>query len=131
MGYALNLSALQQATRVRAQLKELLPQVGILSVPSCGAEMDQVRRCWTKAAFTHVARQENSATYCTLLERQQAKIHPTSVLFSQKPQPASIVYSEIVSTTKTSLRPCMAIEPAWLIELCPNYFAQVQEEQHA
>lgn len=135
--FGLNHHALVRASHVREQLKKLLPQVGVNDVTSCGPKnLDQLRRCFVKACFTNLARREgggassNSSsknatplnTYHTLSDRQQAKIHPGSVLFPMRPQPDVVVYSEMVTTTKNYIRQAMAVEAAWVLELCPQLY---------
>lgn len=120
--YGVNGYAMQRAEKVREQLKMLLEFVGVRHVTSCGRELDSVRKCLAKASFTHCARLEGGV-YSSLTDRITAKIHPTSVLFARKPQPEVIVYTELVSTSKNYLRNCVALEPAWLVELCGANFS--------
>lgn len=121
--HGLSFHVLQRAEKVRDQLKDLmLRELKVEKITSCGKNLDQVRKALVKGSFTHLARLETNL-YCTMGERQQARIHPTSSLFFRKPQPEVILYTEMVTTTKNYLRTCIAVEPQWLIELCPQQFS--------
>jgi ATP-dependent RNA helicase DHX8/PRP22 len=48
-------------------------------------------------------------------------IHPSSTLVGCKPE--CIVFNELVRTTKQYAREVSAIEPRWLPELAPAFFA--------
>jgi len=119
--YGINSYALRTTNKIRDQLKDLLQKIGVTNVTSCGDDLDKVRRCLTKACFTHMAKSEGSG-YVTMISRQEARIHPFSRLFSMKPSPPLLVYNNLVTTTKNYLRICTAIEESWLIELCPKFF---------
>jgi ATP-dependent RNA helicase DHX8/PRP22 len=56
---------------------------------------------------------------------QAVAIHPSSVLRGAKPE--CIVFSELVRTTRQYARDALVVEPAWLPELAPAFFAR----QHA
>lgn len=51
----------------------------------------------------------------------QVFIHPSSALCGKKAD--TIVFSELMHTTKTYARELTVIEPAWLPELAPLFFA--------
>mmetsp|Transcript_34282 Transcript_34282/g.54761 ORF Transcript_34282/g.54761 Transcript_34282/m.54761 type:complete len:332 (+) Transcript_34282:2-997(+) len=125
--HELNHSALDRAAAIRQQLKELVQRSWNAQISSCGGPKNwmQVRRCLLKACFTQTARLDevSQSTYTTLLSRQQAKLHPSSVLFRKRPLPQCVVYSELVSTSKNYLRTVTEVDPAWLVELCPQHFS--------
>ncbi|CAD7927890.1 unnamed protein product [Amoebophrya sp. A120] len=130
--YGLNFFALQRADKVREQLKELLEHsLHVRQIGSCGAELDVVRKCFLKANFTHTAMLTSKTTgeYCTATERQHARVHPTSVLFQAKPPPEVVLFTELVTTTKTYMRTVMAIEPRWLMEVCGGQFLKIEDQE--
>ncbi len=51
----------------------------------------------------------------------QVFLHPSSVLLERKPP--CLVFNELMHTTKTYARDATAIEPRWLPELAPAFFA--------
>eukprot|EP00927_Polykrikos_kofoidii_P050819 TRINITY_DN44694_c0_g1_i1.p1 TRINITY_DN44694_c0_g1~~TRINITY_DN44694_c0_g1_i1.p1 ORF type:complete len:776 (+),score=140.65 TRINITY_DN44694_c0_g1_i1:76-2403(+) len=126
--HALNHSALELASTIRGQLKELLYSAwGVKQITSCGGPKNWVvvRRCFLKACFTQTARLDevNQNCYQTLLTRQVAKLHPSSVLFRKRPLPQCVIYAELVTTSKNYLRMVTEVDPMWLSELCPQHFA--------
>mmetsp|Transcript_92141 Transcript_92141/g.243540 ORF Transcript_92141/g.243540 Transcript_92141/m.243540 type:complete len:338 (+) Transcript_92141:1-1014(+) len=125
--HSLNHSALEKAATIREQLKDLIKGSWGQQISSCGGPKHwvTVRRCLLKACFLQTARRDdiNQTTYCTLLTRQAAKLHPTCVLFRRRPPPPCVVYGELVTTSKSYLRTVTEVDPSWLSELCPQYFA--------
>lgn len=47
------------------------------------------------------------------------QIHPSSVLHGQ--QPAVVIYTEVVQTSKCYIRGLTSIESDWLFEIAPEY----------
>merc|ERR1711920_883707 len=97
-------TSLERALSIRAQLKELVQHNwGAQQISSCGGPKNWivVRRCLLKACFTQTARRDDvhQNTYTTLLTRQIAKLHPSSVLFRRRPPPSLVVFAELVTTT--------------------------------
>ncbi len=58
---------------------------------------------------------------------QSVAIHPSSVLRTGNAKPECIVFNELVRTTRQYARDAVVVEPSWLPELAPAYFAR----QHA
>jgi HrpA-like RNA helicase len=126
--YCLNETALERAASIRKQLKEIvMSSWGKQHVPSCGGakHYDIIRRCMLKACFMQAARVEDigGTAYQTLVTRQEAKIHPSSVLFRRMPLPPCVVFNEMVTTKKNYLRTVTAVDPEWFAELCPQHFS--------
>merc|ERR1712137_174705 len=122
--HGLNHTALERALAIRTQLKELVQTSWCMPITSCGGEKNYVtvRRCLLKACFTHTARLDelNQTLYTTMISHQQAKLHPSSVLFQNQPPPLCVVFDELITTSKNYIRTVTAVDPAWLTELCPQ-----------
>lgn len=52
---------------------------------------------------------------------QNVQIHPSSVLFRTKTD--CIIFNELVRTNHTYVRNLTRIDPLWLPELAPQYYA--------
>ncbi|CAE7284327.1 DHX8 [Symbiodinium natans] len=105
---SLSHSALEKAETIRKQLKERMQQAWHANISSCGGPKNWVvvKRCLLKGLFLQTAMRDevNQTTYRTLLSRQEAKLHPSSVLHRRQPSPPCVVYSELVMTSKSYLR---------------------------
>lgn len=83
-------------------------------------DTDPLRRCLAQACFLNLAQRSPQAApgahakYRTLLRRQEAGPHPSSVLFMQRRAPEFVVFSELVETSRTYLRTVTAVEEEWL-----------------
>ena len=64
-------------------------------------------------------------TYRTVKDNQPLSIHPSSVLYTEKP-PKYVVYLEVQLTSEHFMRDLTAIEPQWLAEVAPHYYKFVQ-----
>eukprot|EP00931_Biecheleriopsis_adriatica_P057941 TRINITY_DN34423_c0_g1_i2.p1 TRINITY_DN34423_c0_g1~~TRINITY_DN34423_c0_g1_i2.p1 ORF type:complete len:525 (-),score=105.08 TRINITY_DN34423_c0_g1_i2:116-1690(-) len=134
--HSLNHAALEKAATIRGQLKDLVTNAWKASqISSCGGSKNwvTVRRCLLKGLFTQTARRDEVSqnSYQTLLSRQDAKLHPSSVLHRRQPPPPCVVYSDLVTTTKSYLRIATEVDPAWLPELCPQFFGAAAANQTA
>lgn len=126
--HGLNHVAFVRAASIRDQLKEIVQQAwGSTQINSCGGpkKFYLVRRALLKGCFMQCARRDeaNANSYVTMTTRQLAKLHPQCVLFRRRPLPPCVLYNEIVTTSKNYLRVVTEIDPKWLPELCPQYFA--------
>ncbi|EPT25604.1 helicase [Toxoplasma gondii ME49] len=125
--YGLHHNALLRAKQIRTQLEQILlsPQIGVKNVAKSEAPdtRTKIRQCLAAGCWLHTARlQRDQKTYVTTVERETAKIHPSSVLSGQKSLPWWIVYSEYVHTTRPYLRGVTAIEGPWLQQFVPRWF---------
>ncbi|CBZ55512.1 putative pre-mRNA splicing factor RNA helicase [Neospora caninum Liverpool] len=90
--YGLHHNALLRAKQIRSQLEELLlsSQIGVKNVAKNGAgdTRTKIRQCLAAGCWLHTARlQRDGRTYVTTVERETAKVHPSSVLSGQKSLP--------------------------------------------
>jgi ATP-dependent RNA helicase DHX8/PRP22 len=113
---------LTKAADVRKQLVGIMERHR-LPVVSCGQNYNLVRKAVVSGYFMNVAKRDPKEGYKTLVEGQPVDIHPSSALFSRKPQ--LVLYHEVIRTSKEYMRGIMAIESRWLVELAPRFFARV------
>uniref|UniRef100_A0A453R050 DEAD-box helicase OB fold domain-containing protein n=1 Tax=Aegilops tauschii subsp. strangulata TaxID=200361 RepID=A0A453R050_AEGTS len=52
---------------------------------------------------------------------QSVQMHPSSVLFRTKPD--CVIFNELVRTTQNYVKNLTRIDPLWLAELAPQYYA--------
>ncbi|KAK1156158.1 putative ATP-dependent RNA helicase DHX35 [Acipenser oxyrinchus oxyrinchus] len=116
----LNYKGLQRAAAVREQLWRLLSK---FRVPKKSSEGDPevILRCIVSGFFANAARLHHSGAYRTLRDDHELHIHPTSVLYAEKP-PKWVVYNEVMQTSRYFLRDVSAIESSWLVELAPHFY---------
>lgn len=57
----------------------------------------------------------------TLASGQVVQIHPSSVLFRQKPE--CVIFNELVQTNNKYVRNLTRVDYLWLTELAPQYYA--------
>jgi ATP-dependent RNA helicase DHX8/PRP22 len=61
--------------------------------------------------------------YRTKLGNENVSIHPTSTLFGRHPSPSCVVFTEMVTTTRTYIRGVTQIREEWLHEVAPNFYS--------
>uniref|UniRef100_A0A7M4F132 RNA helicase n=1 Tax=Crocodylus porosus TaxID=8502 RepID=A0A7M4F132_CROPO len=118
----LNYKGLVRATIVREQLKKLLVKFKVPKKSSEG-DPDPVLRCIVSGFFANAAKFHSTGAYRTIRDDHELHIHPTSVLYAEKP-PRWVVYNEVIQTSKYYMRDVTAIESAWLLELAPHFYQQ-------
>ncbi|XP_020090544.1 pre-mRNA-splicing factor ATP-dependent RNA helicase DEAH10-like isoform X1 [Ananas comosus] len=118
----INYRALRHARDVHSQIKGHVEQMGLV-LSSCGDDMLHFRRCLTASFFLNAARREPDRSYRTTASGQSVHIHPSSVLSEIKPKPDCIIFNELVYTTQNYVRNVTRIDPLWLPELAPQYYA--------
>jgi len=119
--------AIRRAQEIRKQLLGIMERYR-LEVVSCGANgIDDVRRAFVSGFFTHAAKRDQREGYRSLVEGQTVYIHPSSALFQKNPD--TIIYHELVLTTKEYMRNVMAIDVKWLVELAPKFYKKADPEK--
>ncbi|PKA47082.1 putative pre-mRNA-splicing factor ATP-dependent RNA helicase [Apostasia shenzhenica] len=116
----INNRSLKHALDVRSQIKSHLEQMG-LSMSSCGDDMVQFRRCLTASFFLNAAMRQADGSYRTMSSSQNVQIHPSSILFRKKPE--CIIFNELIRTNQNYARNITRVDPLWLPELAPQYYA--------
>ncbi|KAJ0987450.1 hypothetical protein J5N97_005806 [Dioscorea zingiberensis] len=116
----INARSLKHARDIYSQIQGHVQQMG-MSVTSCGDDMLQFRRCLTAAFFLNAALKQPDGMYRAIASGQTVQIHPSSVLFRSKPE--CIIFNELVRTNHNYIRNLTRIDPLWLPELAPQYYA--------
>ncbi|KAI3897064.1 hypothetical protein MKW92_016719 [Papaver armeniacum] len=116
----INSRSLKHARDIHSQIRGHVEQMG-LHISSCGDDMLQFRRCLAASFFLNAALKQHDGSYRALASSQTVQIHPSSVLFRAKPE--CIVYNELIRTNHNYIRNITRIDPLWLPELAPQYYA--------
>ncbi|XP_039590993.1 probable ATP-dependent RNA helicase DHX35 isoform X2 [Polypterus senegalus] len=118
----LNYKGLQRAVTVREQLQRMLAKFKVPKTSSEG-DPDVILRCIVSGFFANAARLHFTGTYRTLHDDHELHIHPTSVLYAEKP-PKWVVFNEIIQTSQYFMRDVTVVESSWLVELAPHYYQE-------
>ncbi|XP_061991461.1 pre-mRNA-splicing factor ATP-dependent RNA helicase DEAH10 isoform X2 [Rosa rugosa] len=116
----INSRSLKHARDIHSQIRGNVEQMG-LHVASCGDDMLPFRRCLAASFFLNAALKQPEGTYRALANGQVVRIHPSSVLFHEKPE--CIVFNELVETNHKYIRNTTRIDYLWLHELAPHFYA--------
>ena len=116
----LNAKGLRRAVNIRDQLKQMMKKYKVPLV-SCTDNVQALQRCITAGFFANAARMHHDGTYRTVRDGHQLAIHPTSVLYTEKP-PKWVVFNDVIQGTKDYMRDVTVINPQWLYELAPHYY---------
>ena len=110
------------AVEVRRQLIDLCKTRANIKIQSCGAQntYEYVRKALSRGLYTNVARLTREGHYITLDSRQKVHIHPSSVMFSTKPE--IVIFNELVATQKSYIRDLSLVDANWLLNDQPDYF---------
>ncbi|THH31166.1 hypothetical protein EUX98_g3025 [Antrodiella citrinella] len=129
----LQFKSISRARDIRDQLAGLCDRVEVVvqNNPNTN-DITPIQKAITAGYFYNTAQlQKSGDSYRTLKTSQTVYIHPSSSLFHQTPPVKSVLYYELVSTSKSYLRQVMEIKPQWLLEVAPHYFSQADLEQLA
>jgi ATP-dependent RNA helicase DDX35 len=116
----LHYKGLCRAVEIRTQLERLLRKT-IGNLASCNGDVEVIQKCITNGLFANAARLHPSGEYRTVRNDYALSIHPTSVLYVEKP-PDWLVFGDVVHTKKEYMRDVTVIKPEWLYELAPQYY---------
>ncbi|KAI0754937.1 pre-mRNA splicing factor [Daedaleopsis nitida] len=129
----LQFKSLSRARDIRDQLAGLCERVEIVveNNPNTN-DTTPIQKAITAGYFYNTAQlQKSGDSYRTLKTNQTVYIHPSSSLFNHTPPIKTVLYYELVMTSKSYLRQVMEIKPAWLMEVAPHYFKAADLEQLA
>ncbi|CAL9751611.1 unnamed protein product [Musa acuminata subsp. burmannicoides] len=116
----INYRSLRHARDIHSQIEGHIQQMGF-SPSSCGDDMLQFRRCLTASFFLNAAMKQPDGSYRALSSSQTVQVHPSSVLFRTKAD--CIIFNELVRTNQNYVRNVTRVDPLWLPELAPQYYA--------
>lgn len=127
--HSINYKTMLKVENIRGQLRDYYTQLGLTlasALPKGTDSTEQVRRCFVTGFFNNVATLRPDKTYRTVLGNQLVYVHPSSVLFGIKPQPACLLYNELVHTSKSYMRDVTPISNKWLVEIAPHIFSKAK-----
>ncbi|KAJ7454911.1 pre-mRNA splicing factor [Mycena galericulata] len=120
----LQFKSLNRARDVRDQLARLCERVGldIRGIPNLG-DVVPVKKALAAGYFYHTATiQRDGESYRTMKTGNSVHIHPSSSLFQHQLPIRTVLYYELVITSKSYMRQVMDVNPSWLLEVAPHYF---------
>ncbi|KAG6041208.1 hypothetical protein E4U41_005593 [Claviceps citrina] len=114
--------SLTRARDVRDQLAKLCERVEVAPSTCVASNLGPIKRAVTAGFFPNAARLQRSGDgYRTVKNNTAVWIHPSSVLMAVDPPERTVVYFELVQTTREYMRGVIPIEAAWLAELAPHF----------
>lgn len=123
----LQVRSMKRARDVKEQLIELCKRVELDYADESLSVTDDtfinIRKTVSSGFFYNTAKLKESGEYRTLKNSKTVDIHPSSCLFDIKPK--TVVYHELVSTSKEYMRQVIEIEPEWLLEIAPHYYKPI------
>jgi len=115
----LNTVNMKTVLQIRQQLKELCVRHNI-PIKNCGNNFSLVRKSMAHGLFLNSAELQRDGVYMTMIQKQEVRIHPSSVLFNLKP--AFVVFNEVMETSKRYMRHISVVDPEWLVDASPSLF---------
>ncbi|PVF96219.1 putative PRP2-RNA-dependent ATPase of DEAH box family [Serendipita vermifera] len=124
---------LSRARDVRDQLAGLCERVEIVPEANTNSsDITPIQKSLVAGLFHCSAQlQKSGDSYRTTKSHQTVYIHPSSSLFHSQPPIRTLVYYELVMTSKSYLRQVMEVKPQWLMEAGEHYFNKNELEQMA
>jgi len=145
-GNFINYRSLLKSLDVRQQLHNHLERLELLDnnnnnnnnimMESSDNNTVALCKCLTAGYFLQAAVRQPSAVtnarnkYKVLTTGRIVSIHPHSSLFNCQPAPTSVVYVELVHTSKEYVRCCTRIEAEWLQEVSPDSYTNTTENNN-
>ncbi|KAF5360989.1 hypothetical protein D9756_004819 [Leucocoprinus leucothites] len=129
----LQFKSLSRARDIRDQLAGLCERVEIVIESNVNSnDITPVQKAITAGYFYNTAQlQKSGDSYRTMKTNHTVYIHPSSSLFQAQPPVKTVLYYELVMTSKSYMRQVMEIKPSWLLEVAPHYFKPADLEQLA
>ncbi|TFK49633.1 pre-mRNA splicing factor [Heliocybe sulcata] len=129
----LQFKSLSRARDIRDQLAGLCERMGIVVETNPNSnDITPIQKAIAAGYFYNTAQlQKSGDSYRTLKTNQTVYIHPSSSLFQYQPPVKTLLYYDLVMTSKSYLRQVMEIKPQWLMEVAPHYFKAAVLEQLA
>ncbi|KAJ6504155.1 P-loop containing nucleoside triphosphate hydrolase protein [Mycena vitilis] len=116
--------SLNRARDVRDQLVRLCERVGLaVRANPDPSDTVTVQKALVAGYFYNTATlQRDGESYRTMKTNHGVYIHPSSSVFQREPPVRTVLYYELVITSKSYMRQVMEIKSAWLLEVAPHYF---------
>lgn len=111
----LDARSLKQVTAIRSQLVQFCEKHRIDALV-CAADSEAVLKSFAAGFFLQTAFLQADGTYRTVLGRQQAHVHPSSVLHGSGRKSECVLFHELTMTSKCYMRAVSVVEPAWIAE---------------
>ena len=115
-----NIRELKRARDIRDQLVGLMDRVEI-TLASDPSAHEHIKKSVVSGYFYHTAALSKGG-YRTVKHPVSVSIHPSSGLREATPQ--TVVYHELVLTSKEYMRYVTWIKKDWLVELAPHYYSK-------
>lgn len=125
---------LKKIREVRNQLEKLCKRV-IVDVESIesnskDSSVVQIQKALISGFFPNIAKLSKLGNnYILIKKKQSVYIHPSSRLFAVKPPPKTILYHELVLTSKEYMRNCMVVDDRFIDELAGHYYQKKPSEE--
>lgn len=119
----INVRSMKTVLETRKQIRDLCVRNDV-EITSAGDDTIGYRRCLLYGLFVNTAQLQPDGSYKAMRTGEETYIHPTSALFSVRPRPRCILFNEMVKTNKRYMRDCCVLNPDWLAEDVPHYFAR-------
>jgi len=114
-----NIKNMKTVLQIRSQLRDLCIRNHI-QIKNCGNNYVAIRKSMSRGLFLNSAELQKDGIYQTMIQKQEVRIHPSSVLFNLKP--AFVVFTEVVETSRRYMRHISVVDPSWLVDACPSCF---------
>eukprot|EP01116_Phalansterium_solitarium_P017382 TRINITY_DN4265_c0_g1_i1.p1 TRINITY_DN4265_c0_g1~~TRINITY_DN4265_c0_g1_i1.p1 ORF type:complete len:701 (+),score=266.70 TRINITY_DN4265_c0_g1_i1:75-2177(+) len=125
----INYRSLKAADDVRSQLARIMVKFKLPMVSTEFSSKDyytNIRRALCSGYFMQVAHLERTGHYLTIKDNQVVALHPSTCL-DHKPE--WVLYNEFVLTSKNYIRTVIDVQPEWLLDIAPHYYALDQMPQ--
>lgn len=116
--------SMKRARDVRDQLVNLMDRVDLTLISNPNPhDTVPIRKSITSGFFYNAAKlQRSGESYRTIKQNQAVLIHPSSSLFQDNPR--TVLYYELVLTSKEYMRQVLDIEASWLLEAAPHFYRE-------
>lgn len=85
-------------------------------------DCEKLRRCMAEGFFLNAARRLPDGRYRCLSSGIEVHMHPSSTMFGKKAE--SVLFNELVETSKKYIRIVTPIDQLWLLEIAPMFFTE-------
>ena len=116
--------SLKRARDIYEQIERLLERVEI-PLTNSGNDSIAIRKALASGYFLNVAHLGKGGSYNVAKSKSNAAIHPSSALKDELPR--TVVFHELVYTSKEFLRNVFEVQKSWLLEVAPHMFAQKED----